>query len=69
MADVEMTPPDILKVERWGYIHPPPNPQIVGQCEQCKNDITDEYEYYETKDGLFCSDECLKKYYEIVLKS
>lgn len=63
-----MTHPDILKVERWGCVYPLPEPKIVGQCEQCKGNITNDFEYYESKDGLFCCDDCIKEYYDITLK-
>lgn len=66
MSDVNMTHPDILKIERWGYKYHPPKIKLVGECEQCKQNITDDYEYYESRDGLFCSDDCLQKYYDIV---
>lgn len=69
MADVEMTHPDILAIERWGYKYPPPQPKVVGICKNCKRDITDDYEYYESKDGLFCNSDCLETYYDIVLKT
>ena len=62
-----MTHPDILKMERDGFAGEGHYPQILGECEACGGLITDEYEYFEAQDGLFCSRECADDYYGIRL--
>lgn len=66
MPNMNMTHPDILMVEKYGYVTPPVKAKVIGRCTQCNEEITDEYEYYESKDGLFCCDDCLYAYYEII---
>lgn len=62
---MNMTHPDILKMERYGFIGKARKPQYLGECKNCGSVLTDEYECHTSKDGLFCSRECIDKYYEI----
>jgi hypothetical protein len=41
--------------------------RILGYCEECGNEITDEFdEYYVSDDGtVFCGYECCLEYYGV----
>ena len=43
-----------------------PDPKIRGHCEQCKEELREDYEYYiDNEDNKFCSDDCAIKYHGI----
>ena len=61
---MSMTHPDILKMERDGYLSEPEEYTFLGYCEECGEEITDEYAHVRQEEGLFfCDMECVKKYY------
>lgn len=40
------------------------NIEIIGTCQICGIQLTDEYEYIEDDNGnRFCSDDCFKQFY------
>ena len=46
-----------------------PEPEILGQCEQCGEDLVDGYEYYsDNEDNTFCSEECALIYHGVKSK-
>ena len=63
------THPDILKVERDGYLYGcGEENKLLGNCEECGDSIYSEYsgDAYQTDEGeLFCSLECCHDYYGI----
>ena len=61
-----MTHPDILTIERFGYLHPESEPVVVGYCCQCGQPLYDDEENLEDEDGLlWCDTDCLMKYYGV----
>lgn len=43
-----------------------PNPKVRGYCEQCGEELREDYEYCtDNQDNKFCSDDCVKEYYGI----
>lgn len=53
-----MTHPDILKMERDGFLGSAP--RIMGVCMECGEQIEEGDTYYEDSDGgVFCSLECV----------
>lgn len=46
-----------------------PEPKVRGRCEQCGEELREDYEYYtDNKDNKFCSDDCVKEYHGIKSK-
>lgn len=46
-----------------------PEPKVRGYCEQCGEELREDYEYYTDKyDGKFCSYDCALEYYGIKSK-
>lgn len=60
-----MTHPDILTMERLGYLPRSRDPEKLGVCRYCESEIFDTDEPVESRDGLFCSMDCCREYYEI----
>lgn len=43
-----------------------PEPEIRGYCEQCNEELREDYEYYiDNESNKFCSEECALKYYGV----
>ena len=43
-----------------------PDPRVRGRCEQCGDELREDYEYYiDNNDNKFCSDDCALEYYGI----
>lgn len=43
-----------------------PEPKVRGYCEQCGEELREDYEYYtDNEDNKFCSDDCAIKYHGI----
>lgn len=43
-----------------------PEPQIRGCCQECGEDLREDYEYYiDDNDNKFCSEDCALKYYGV----
>lgn len=54
---MDMTHPDILKMERDGFLGPAP--KVVGRCRGCGADIAEGSYCQVSPDGyMFCSSEC-----------
>lgn len=46
-----------------------PEPKVRGCCEQCGEELREDYEYYTNNDdNKFCSDDCAKEYHGIKSK-
>lgn len=53
-----MTHPDILKMERDGFLGGPP--KVIGPCRTCGETIMEGDTYYDDNEGgLFCCLECV----------
>ena len=43
-----------------------PEPKICGHCEQCGEELREDYEYYvDNEEHKFCSDDCALEYHGI----
>ena len=43
-----------------------PESKVRGYCEQCNEELREDYEYYtDNEKNKFCSEECAIKYYGI----
>ncbi len=60
-----MTHPDILKMERDGCPDYPAEPRYVGICLYCNHQVYDDYDYCESRDGIFCDLVCCHAFYNI----
>lgn len=60
-----MTHPDILKMERDGYLDSPHKPKLIGICDYCGDDIYDDCDAVESSDYIFCDIKCCFDYYGI----
>ncbi len=58
-----MTHPDILKMERDGYLGVPVKaPKFIGECAECGEAIYFGYDHYIDENGTkFCSVDCALK--------
>lgn len=57
---MNMTHPDILKTERFGYGYMDKEEKPIGRCAGCGEDVYESYEHYTLQgDIFFCSEECL----------
>ena len=67
---MEMTHPDILKMERFGLLDAD-KPEIIGECAVCGLELDDDHEYLTQNNGeaLFCSTECALEYNDIEIRS
>ena len=46
-----------------------PEPRVRGYCEQCGEDLREDYEYYiDNNDHKFCSNDCAVEYHGIKSK-
>ena len=46
-----------------------PEPKVMGYCEQCGEELREDYEYYtDNYDNKFCSEDCAKEYHGIKSK-
>lgn len=64
-----MTHPDILRVEKTGYLYgEPAEPKKIGTCIYCGLPIyDDDGDAYESPDGYFCEIECVLEYHNVRL--
>ena len=66
---MDMTHPDILRVERTGYPCVIPNDNsVIGWCKNCGKKIYDDYsgDALVTDSGdMFCNNECCFEFYGI----
>ena len=47
-----------------------PEPKVRGYCEQCKDELREDYEYYtDNENNKFCSKECAIEHYNIKSKT
>ncbi|MBE5039227.1 hypothetical protein [Ructibacterium gallinarum] len=61
-----MTHPDILTMEKLGYLPPESAPHKIGYCLYCDEPLFEgDTELTESTDGMFCSMDCCHEYYEI----
>ncbi len=60
-----MTHPDILAIERHGFLPLGKSGVKIGRCIYCEENIYDDSEPIESRDGLFCDMDCCCEYYEI----
>lgn len=43
-----------------------PNPKVRGYCQQCGEELREDYEYYTDEIGnIFCSEDCALEYYGV----
>ena len=43
-----------------------PEPKVRGHCEQCNEELREDYEYYtDSENNKFCSDDCALEYHGI----
>lgn len=46
-----------------------PSPKVRGYCQQCGEELREDYEYYiDNNDNKFCSNDCALGYYGVKLK-
>lgn len=46
-----------------------PEPKVLGKCEQCEEELREDYEYYtDNNDNKFCSEDCALEYHGIKSK-
>lgn len=46
-----------------------PEPRVCGVCEQCEEELREDYEYFTDDIGnKFCSKECAMEYYGVRVK-
>ena len=66
---MDMTHPDILKMERFGTLEPEEEEEkIVGKCACCGEDVFDDCVHVREcipGDKFFCSKECVYEYFNL----
>ena len=60
-----MTHPDILKLERDGYLPQTQETDFLGRCAECGGPLYDNAAHVLSRDGLFCDTGCCELYYQI----
>ncbi len=65
---MDMTHPDILKMERDGYLgRPAREPKFIGECAECGEAIYFGYDHYIDEEGRkYCDADCALKWYRIL---
>ena len=59
-----MTHPDILTVEKFGGLNPRRLAEKPERCINCEGLVCEDKVF--SRDGVFCSMECVHEYYEII---
>ncbi len=64
---MNMTHPDILKMERDGYLGDAGiEAKFIGECAECGEAIYVDYDHYVDEDGQkFCGVECALRYHGV----
>lgn len=63
---MNMTHPDILKMNRCGYLYEPPEIRNLGECDNCGEDLTTDYAIFEDRYwNKFCCRDCAIQFHGI----